>query len=317
MSPSACLEYSPFLQETDRPDVSAFSCLPDFPRVKRQPVSFEAGGVFMVFESKTAIITGGASGIGKALAMALLAEGTQVVLCDMNPDTLSTTAAKLNCHHVVCDVTDEDAIRSLVAETCERFGAIDIFCSNAGLARGEPDHAASADNAIWQACFDVHVMAQVYAARAVLPAMIERGEGYLLNMASAAGLLSQIGDAAYSATKHASVGFSESLAITHADDGIRVSVVCPQYVATPLTGYRDGEEAGNTPGTISADQAAKTIVEGMKRGDFMILTHPEVEGYFQNKAGDYNRWISGMRKLRKSIIEKTGSTRLEDMHKHM
>lgn len=158
-------------------------------------------------------------------------------------------------------------------------------------------------------------MAHVYAARAVLPSMLERGEGYFVQMASAAGLLSQIGDAAYSASKHATVGFAESLSITHGDDGIKISVVCPQYVATPMLGYSENEDSDQFPGVISPIELARTVVEGIEAEKFLILPHPDVAKFIQHKTADYDRWLGGMRKLRRNILSEIGSTRLEEMHK--
>ena len=187
----------------------------------------------MNVNDKTVVVTGGARGIGKALAIRFAKEGARVVVSDLKEETARRVAEPIEGLAVACDVSKESAVQNLVARAEDRFGPIDLFCSNAGVFFGEPDLATSAGNDHWQTCWDIHVMAHVYAARAVLPGMIERGGGYLLNMASAAGLLSQIGDAAYSATKHAAVGFAESLAITHGDDGVKVSVICPQFVATP------------------------------------------------------------------------------------
>ena len=212
-------------------------------------------------------------------------------------------------------VLKKDDIQNLVTAAEQQYGPIDLFCSNAGICLGEPGHSASASNETWQACWDIHVMAHVYAARAVLPAMIERGEGYFVQMASAAGLLSQIGDAAYSASKHAAVGFAESLSITHGDDGIGVSVICPQYVATPMLGYDAGEGIAQYPGVISAEQVAEAVVNGIDAEQFLILPHAEVEQFIQFKAGNYDRRLGGMRKLRRKIVDEIGSTRLEDMHK--
>jgi short-subunit dehydrogenase len=153
-------------------------------------------------------------------------------------------------------------------------------------------------------------MAQVYAARAVIPGMLERGRGYIINVASAAGLLSQIGDAAYSATKHASVGFTESLAINYGDDGIRVSVVCPQAVATRMIGMEDDSNAttggfgGNeVDGILKAEEVADIVLDQALEGRFLILTHPQVTTYIQRKTGDYDRWIAGMRKFRRSLAK--------------
>ncbi len=271
----------------------------------------------MHLKNKTTIVTGGGSGIGRALCIAFAREGANVVVADLDYDAAAATASDINALAIACDVSNEQDIVSLVTQTQQKFGPVDLFCSNAGLFRGEPDHAASASNEDWQTCWEVHVMAHVYAARAVLPSMIERGEGYFVQMASAAGLLNQIGDAAYSTTKHAAVGFAESLSITHGDDGIKVSVICPQYVATPMLGYDEAVRETQVQGLITPDQVAESVVKGIEQEQFLILPHPEVADYMQIKTGNYDRWLGGMRKLRRKIIGKLGSTRLTEMHKHM
>ena len=214
----------------------------------------------MQLKDKSVVVTGGGRGIGKALCVAFAAEGARVTVADLNIDDATATATQINGLAVRCDVTSESDVIELVAVTEQHFGPVDLFCSNAGIFRGEPDHSASASNDDWKACWDVHVMAHVFAARAVLPSMIERGSGYFVQMASAAGLLSQIGDAAYSTTKHAAVGFAESLSITHGDDGIKVSVICPQYVATPMLGYNESDSVAELPGVITPDQVAQAVV---------------------------------------------------------
>jgi len=269
----------------------------------------------MDFENKNIIITGGASGIGAELANRFANAKANVVVADLNFNAAQLVADKIGGLAVECDVSNETHIIKLVKKAQDRFGDIDLFCSNAGLAIEEPTHAASACNDTWAKNWDVHVMSHVYAARAVLPSMLERGEGYLVNMASAAGLLSQIGNAAYSATKHAAVGFAESLAITHGDDGIKVSVICPQYVATPLTGYREGDEVKTSQGTITVETAVDAIMQGIEEERFLILTHSEVETFMQHKTADYNRWVGGMRKMRREIIKQIGTTDLNEMHK--
>jgi NAD(P)-dependent dehydrogenase (short-subunit alcohol dehydrogenase family) len=198
-------------------------------------------------------------------------------------------------------VRDEQQIAAMVRDVAGRHGRIDLFCSNAGIIAGdgEPWWATSAPNDTWQAMWEIHVMSHVYAARACLPAMIERGEGYFLNTASAAGLLNQVGDAAYSTTKHAAIGFAEALAITHGDDGIRVSVLCPQAVATRMIGNTgDGGTAG-VDGVLSAEAVADAVIKGLSEEAFLILPHPEVATYRAHKAADYDRWLGGMRKLRR------------------
>lgn len=266
----------------------------------------------MNLNGKTAIITGAASGIGAALARRMAGMGAQVMIAD-RADAKSL-AGEIGGASTVCDVTSEADIQRVVAETETRFGPVDIFVSNAGLGRGDPSHAASAPNEDWALNWNVHVMSHVYAARAVLPAMIERGDGYLVNMASAAGLLNQIGDAAYSATKHAAVGFAEALAITHRGDGVKVSVVCPQYVATPLIGLKDADADGSTS-LLSTDQAAEAIVQGMIDERFLILTHPQVRQFVQMKAADHDQWIAGMRKLRAKAIRDLGGIKPQEFHK--
>jgi len=195
----------------------------------------------------------------------------------------------------------------------DKFGPIDIFVSNAGLVRPEPSHAASASNDVWQLNWEVHVMAHVFASRALLPGMIKRGQGHLVNVASAAGLLNQIGDAAYSASKHAAVSFAESLAISHSDDGIDVSVVCPQYVATPLIDMDDETEVIGA--LLSAETAAKKILQGIAAKDFLILPHPQVSEYCKVKGNDHASWLAGMKGLRRKFLRESESGELKDMHK--
>ena len=268
----------------------------------------------MKLQNKVAVITGAGSGLGAALAERFAHEGARLIVADIATDAVQRVAQRCGGVAITCDVTSEQAVQDLVARTEAEIGPIDLFCSNAGVCLGEGDHAASASNETWQLCWDIHVMAHVYAARAVLPGMLRRGEGYLLQMASAAGLLSHIGDAAYSATKHAAVGFAESLAISHGDAGIKVSVICPQYVATPMLGYTaTGDQS--PPGLMTPARAAEVVVEGIDREAFLILPHPDVAKFIQHKAADYDRWLGGMRKLRRRIIDEAGSTRLEVMHR--
>jgi NAD(P)-dependent dehydrogenase (short-subunit alcohol dehydrogenase family) len=202
-----------------------------------------------------------------------------------------------------CDVADPADIAAAVARAEAQYGRVDLLLSNAGfgVAELDLDDALAEPTVLWERMWQVHVMAHVHAARAVLPGMLARGEGCLVNVASAAGLLSQVGDAAYSTTKHAAVGLAESLAITYGDRGIQVSVVCPQYVATAITGLDETHPAGVIPGVLTVEQAASAIADGLERGHFLILTHPEVLGFFQRKAGDYDRWLAGMRRVRDGL----------------
>jgi NAD(P)-dependent dehydrogenase (short-subunit alcohol dehydrogenase family) len=209
------------------------------------------------------------------------------------------------------DVADEREIIKAVERTEAELGPISVFVSNAGVAFGDgPDGAASAPDEHWRACLDVNLMAHVHAARIMIPRMKTRGGGCLVNVASAAGLLSQIGEAAYSASKHAAVAFAESLAITHGDDGIQLCLVCPQAVATRMTGFDDdGQALGKTgfggndvDGIVSSDYVADCIINGIREQRFLILPHPEVTTYFQRKASDHDRWIGGMRRLRRRFL---------------
>ena len=270
----------------------------------------------MEVSGKTVVITGGASGIGEALVRAMAQAGARVLIADLNAAAAQALAGEVGGVGMACDVTKEADIQAVVAEADARFGGVDIFVSNAGLGRGESSHAASASNEDWQLNWDVHVMSHVYAARAVLPAMIERGDGYLVNMASAAGLLSQIGDAAYSATKHAAVSFAESLAIAHADDGVKVSVICPQYVATPLIGL-SAEDAANTPALRTPEQVAQTVMDGIADERFLILPHEEVAQFVNLRAMDRERWLQGMRGLRAKALREFGELKLTEFYKLM
>lgn len=268
----------------------------------------------MKFDGKSVVITGAGSGIGAALARRAALLGAKVCVSDLDGDKAKAVADQIDGIAVQCDVRQETAIRILVDAARQQHGEIDIFVSNAGLGVGEPDHAASAADDIWLLNWQVHVMAHVYASRALLPRMIARGAGHLVNVASAAGLLNQIGDAAYSATKNAAVSFAESLAISHGTDGIGVSVVCPQYVATPLLGLSDAD-AKDRSSLLTADDVALAITAGVEAGQFMILPHPVVKDYAMQRAKDHDRWIAGMQMLRAKALTTLGSANPETLYK--
>jgi len=250
----------------------------------------------MELKGKVAVITGGSGGIGRAMAKAFLDEGARaVMLADLDPAATAAAARELGCDGMGCDVTDESQIVALVQRTLERYGQIDLFCSNAGA--GGEGVLIDAANEVWQKQWELHVMAHVYAARAVLPAMIERGEGYLLNTASAAGLLAALGSGPYTVTKAAAVKLAEFIAITHGDDGIKVSVLCPQGVNTAMAPKRLGD--GQTDGIIEPGQLARTVVEALREERFHVLPHPEVEDYVRRKGDNIDRWLAGMRRLRR------------------
>jgi NAD(P)-dependent dehydrogenase (short-subunit alcohol dehydrogenase family) len=253
---------------------------------------------------KVVVVTGGGNGIGRALCERFHRAGARkVIVADLEADSAEAVAAAIDGEAFCVNVRDESQIQAMVASAESRYGGVDLFCSNAGIIAtdGEPWWATSAPNATWQAMWEIHVMSHVYAARACLPGMLARGAGYFLNTASAAGLLNQIGDAAYSTTKHAAIGFAESLAITHGDDGIGVSVLCPQAVATRMVGAFDDGDGGTAgvDGVLSPQQVAEEVISGLAEESFLILPHKEVALYRQRKTENYDRWLGGMRKLRR------------------
>lgn len=259
----------------------------------------------MEMQDRVAVITGGSGGIGRAMATAFLAQGAKgVVLADLSEDTVQAVAKELGCHGFACDVTNESQVQALTDFALKEFGQIDLFCSNAGA--GGEGVLTDAANEVWQNQWDLHVMAHVYAARAVLPHMIERGDGYLLNTASAAGLLAALGSGPYTVTKAAAVKFAEFVSITHGDDGIKVSVLCPQGVNTAMAPKSLGD--GQTDGIIEADQLAQTVVQTLREERFHVLPHPEVEEYVRRKGDNVDRWLTGMRRLRRGSVAPNPST---------
>jgi len=258
----------------------------------------------MEINGKVALVTGAGRGIGRALCREFVRRGAAgIAVADLDGDLARATAAEFGGLGIQCDVADAAAVQGAVTSAEVHFGRLDILVSNAGFGAKELDldNALSAADTTWQRMWEVHVMAHVHACRAALPGMLARGSGYLVNVASAAGLLSQAGDTPYSATKHAAVGLAESLAIAYGDRGIGVSVVCPQYVATAITGLDERTAAGSLPGVLTVEQAAAAIADGLEQGRFLILTHPEVLGFFQRKASDYDRWLGGMRRVRDGL----------------
>jgi NAD(P)-dependent dehydrogenase (short-subunit alcohol dehydrogenase family) len=266
----------------------------------------------MDISGKSVVVTGGASGIGAALARQAADAGAKVCIADLDLKAAQGVAGAIGGMAVACDVTQEAQIIATIEAAEAAHGPVDIFVSNAGLGRGDPSHAASAPDTDWMLNWNVHVMAHVWAARALLPAMIARGSGYFVNVASAAGLLNQIGDAAYSATKHAAVSFAESLLITHGSDGIGVSVVCPQYVATPLLGLGDGDAQGNL---LTAADVATSVWQGVTDGTFVIMPHADVAKYTALRGSDPARWIKGMQMLRAKAMADHGSISVAEFYK--
>jgi NAD(P)-dependent dehydrogenase (short-subunit alcohol dehydrogenase family) len=263
----------------------------------------------MQMKGRIAFVTGAGRGIGRAVCREVLRRGAAgVVIADLDGAQAQATAAELGGLGLQCDVSSESAVQAAVTAAIAHYGRVDVLLSNAGFGSSalDLDDALAEPNDLWTRMWQVHVMSHVYASRAVLPGMLERGEGYLVNVASAAGLLCQVGDAAYSATKHAAVGLAESLAITYGERGIRVSVVCPQYIATAITGHDEQLPDDAPPGLLSVEQAAIAIVDGLEAEQFLLLTHPEVLTFFQRKAADYDRWVGGMRRLRAGLRKGAG-----------
>ncbi|HET9989761.1 MAG TPA: SDR family oxidoreductase [Kofleriaceae bacterium] len=246
----------------------------------------------MEVAGKVIVVTGGAHGIGRALVERFEREGAKHVV-----------AVDIAGSGKRVDVADAAAVAALVDEVERDIGPIELFCSNAGILPidADPNNAASTPEIEWNRAWAVNVMAHVHAARALLPRMISRKSGYFLHTVSAAGLLSQIGSAAYSTTKHAAIGFAESLAITHKDHGIRVSVLCPQAVQTPMI---EGQRmnGADIDGVITAEAVADATIEGLRRETFLILPHPNVATYVARKAENYDRWLGGMAKLRRTLL---------------
>src|SRR5947207_7603108 len=258
----------------------------------------------MQMQGKVVVVTGGGNGIGRASCRAFASAGARaVVVTDIDQQAAQNVAEEIKGTSIPANVGKEAEVQRLVEETTRQFGQIDVFCSNAGIGvQGGPD----APDADWQRSWEVNVMAHIYAARAVLPQMLARKEGYLVQTVSAAGLLAQIGSAPYSVTKHAAMSFAEWLSITYFDQGLRVSALCPQGVKTEM--LRKAEFGGGAfllEGALEPEQVAAEVIKAVTEERFLILPHPEVAKYFQNKANDYERWLRGMRKLQAKTMPLT------------
>ena len=274
---------------------------------------------------KLVVVTGAGSGIGRALAHQFATEGARLVVCaDLDGAAAQTTASAIgsNSRAVALDVASRDAIHDLVTSLEDEQGGIDIFASNAGYAQGG---GLALEPEAWQQMMEVHTWSHLYAAQAVIPLMIERGGGYLLNTSSAAGLLTQMDSGPYAVSKHASVALAEWLAINYKDRGIGVSVLCPQAVRTAILSKRRGKDdnqredkrsSQKTPtgagssnqaavdGILEPEDVATLCMQAIRTEQFLILPHPEVARYFQNKASDYDRWLNGMRRMRERLRNK-------------
>lgn len=253
----------------------------------------------MEIEGRIAVITGGGSGIGAAMARRFAVEGAKkVIIVDLDGDAAHYVASDIDGGAFTLDVTDEQATIDVLTQVEHEHGRIDILCLNAGI---PTDGSVDASNEDWQRTWDVNVMAHVYATRHTLPGMLARGEGYIVTTASAAGLLTNVGAAPYSVTKHAAVALAEWLSVTYGSRGIGVSCLCPMFVDTPMldafAGHTDEMRGWVESLAIDVDDVAEAVVEAIRSESFLILPHPIVLDYFQRKALDYDRWIRGMQDL--------------------
>lgn len=268
----------------------------------------------MKVAQKVAIVTGGGGGIGGAIAEALAAEGAKVVVTDLNADAAQAVSERINATTpgasiaVAADAADEDQIASVIASAQERFGPVDLYFANAGIAAGA---GLEPDDAVWDLALEVNLRAHIRAARLLVPGWIERGEGYFVSTASAAGLLTQIGSAPYSVTKHAAVGFAEWLSVTYGDKGIRVSCLCPMGVNTKLL-YGDAALSESASRAVTSagdvlepDAVAECVLGAIDAEQFLILPHPQVLEMYRHKGLDYDRWIRGMQRYQATLLDHT------------
>ena len=255
----------------------------------------------MRLTDKVVIVTGAGNGIGRALCRRFAAEGAKaIVVADIDAEAARSVAEEIGGAAIETDVSRVADVKRLVEIALELHGAIDLFCSNAGIAVNGDEHTMDSD---WQRCWDVNVMGHVYAARAVIPSMLARGGGYLLQTVSAAGLLTHPQSATYAVTKHGALAFAEWLSIAYGDRGIKVSVLCPQGVKTAM--LRRAETEGRSflmDSALEPEQVADDVVKGIADERFLILPHPEVAEYVRRKATDYDRWLRGMRRLRANLM---------------
>lgn len=255
----------------------------------------------MQVANKVCVVTGAAAGIGHALAARFVTEGASAVVAADIAGNLSAAAESIGAHPLHADVSNEEGIRTLIEDTEEHFGPIDLFVANAGIV-GYPGGVEVPDDE-WQRIWDINVMHHVWAARHMVPRWIERGGGYLLTTASAAGLLSNLGTAPYTVTKHAAVGLAEWLSITHGDDNIKVSVLCPQGVRTAMTEGDDPAVANVVAlGLIEPEDVADAVIAGLEAESFHILPHPQVSEYVRHKGTDIESWLGAMRKLQRRFF---------------
>lgn len=269
----------------------------------------------MDLQDKVAVVTGGAGGIGAALARALVGAGAQVTVVDRDGGRVAEVVAGIEAGHpgralaVAGDISDEAVITDLLERTRRAFGPVDLYCANAGVGGTASDGVSDEDD--WSLALQVNLMAHVRAARLLVPEWLERGRGYFLTTASAAGLLTQLGSAPYSVTKHGAVAFAEWLSVTYGDRGVRVSCLCPMGVNTDMLNAGRAETEGAAAAAarqvtasgavLEPEQVAQAVLAGIAEERFLILPHPEVLTFFQRKGSDYDRWLGGMRRLQARI----------------
>jgi NAD(P)-dependent dehydrogenase (short-subunit alcohol dehydrogenase family) len=265
----------------------------------------------MELEGRVAVVTGGASGIGRAIARSVAAEGARgVVVADLDGPGAQTVASEIGegAAGIACDVSSQEQVDRLLDDAEDAFGPVDVFFANAGIGAGS---GLDAPDEVWERTWGVNVNAHVLAARRLVPGWLERGEGYFVSTASAAGVLTQIGDVVYSVTKHAAVAFSEWLSITYGERGVRVSCLCPMGVNTPLlnAGLDMEDSTGLGARVVAAagrvlepDDVAREVVQAIREERFLILPHPEVGEFMRRKGDDHDRWLAGMRRLQAHVI---------------
>ena len=254
----------------------------------------------MQFDGKTTIVTGGASGIGAACAREFAARGARVAVADLDAEAARRVADEIGGMAASCDVGRQAAIDDLVGQVEARFGPIDIFFSNAGIATGSDP--LTTDLEVWQRVLDVNLMAHVYATRAVLPGMLELGSGYLIHTASMAGILTSHGNLPYAVTKHAVVGFAEWMSITYHDKGIRTSLLAPLGVRTPMLEQIGSAFASKVAGPIKEPaEVAEQVAKAVEEERFLILTDEIAQTWMDFKNNDLERWLAGMRRMQASL----------------
>ena len=254
----------------------------------------------MELSDKVIVVTGGARGIGEAMARRFAREEPRgMVISDIDAETLDAVATDLGAMAVPADIAVEADTVNVIEAARQAFGPVDLFCANAGIGIAGDEQT---DDAEWDRLWRINVMSHVHAARHLIPEWQERGEGYFLATVSAAGLLTNLKAAQYSVTKHAALAFAEWLSVTYGDAGIRVSALCPQGVRTRLLDAADEFRTLLEPVALEPADVAEAVVAGLGEERFLILPHPEVEQYFQNKANDYDRWLGGMRKLQRTVF---------------